>query len=164
MLWCTYCLYFQDVADALLLFVAWYWIFCTEIGGICLKIYWLHGERYSYSIFITVIALFLVWQKFKIFSDRIIGYYSNCWLIFRLSGSHLILKHGGVIMTSSNGKIFCVTGPLWGEVTVHRWIPFTKASDAELWCFLWSAPGQTFEQTIETPLIWGVIVPIMTSL
>ena len=24
--------------------------------------------------------------------------------------------------------------------TVHRWIPLTKASDAELWCFLWSAP------------------------
>ena len=23
---------------------------------------------------------------------------------------------------------------------IHRWIPHTKASDAELWCFLWSAP------------------------
>ena len=22
----------------------------------------------------------------------------------------------------------------------HRWIPLTKASDAERWCFLWSAP------------------------
>ena len=22
---------------------------------------------------------------------------------------------------------------------IHRWIPLTKASDAELWCFLWSA-------------------------
>ena len=31
-------------------------------------------------------------------------------------------------------------GPLWGEFTGHRWIPLTKASDAELWCFLWSAP------------------------
>ena len=43
-------------------------------------------------------------------------------------------------MTSSNGNIFRVTGPLCGEVTGHRWIPRTKASDAELWCFLWSAP------------------------
>ena len=25
-------------------------------------------------------------------------------------------------------------------VTGHRWIPHTKASGAELWCFLWSAP------------------------
>ena len=37
-------------------------------------------------------------------------------------------------------KLFRVTGPLCGEFTGHRWIPFTKASDAELWCFLWSAP------------------------
>ena len=27
--------------------------------------------------------------------------------------------------------------------TGHRWISFMKASDAELWCFLWSAPEQT---------------------
>ena len=44
------------------------------------------------------------------------------------------------MMTSSNGNIFRVTGPLWGEFTGDRWIPHTKASDAELWCFLWSAP------------------------
>ena len=33
-----------------------------------------------------------------------------------------------IMMTSSNGNIFRVTG--------HRWIPHTKASDVELWCFL----------------------------
>ena len=38
-----------------------------------------------------------------------------------------------------HGNIFHVTGPLWGESTGHRWIPLTKASDAELWCLLWSA-------------------------
>ena len=43
-------------------------------------------------------------------------------------------------MTSSNGSIFRVTGPLWGEFTGHRWIPLTKASNAELWFFIWSAP------------------------
>ena len=43
------------------------------------------------------------------------------------------------MMTSSNGNIFRVTGPLFGEFTCHRWIPLTKTSDAELWCFLWSA-------------------------
>ena len=37
--------------------------------------------------------------------------------------------------TSSNGNIFRVTGPLCGEFIGHRWIPRTKASDAELWCF-----------------------------
>ena len=39
------------------------------------------------------------------------------------------------MMTSSNGNIFCVTGPLCGEFTGHRWTPLTKDSDAELWCF-----------------------------
>ena len=60
-------------------------------------------------------------------------------------------------MTSSNGNIFHVTGPLWVEFTGYRWIPLTKASDAELKCFLWSAPAQTAEQTIETPAIWDAI-------
>ena len=36
------------------------------------------------------------------------------------------------MMTSSNGNIFRVTGPLCGEFTGRRWIPLTKASDAEL--------------------------------
>ena len=49
------------------------------------------------------------------------------------------------MMTSSNGSIFRVTGPLWREFTGHRWIPITKASDAELWCFLWPAPEQTIK-------------------
>ena len=44
------------------------------------------------------------------------------------------------MMTSSNGNIFRVTGPLCGEFIGHRWIPHTKASDAELWYFLWSVP------------------------
>ena len=38
-------------------------------------------------------------------------------------------------MSSSNGNIFRVTGHLCGEFTSHRWIPCTKASDAELWGF-----------------------------
>ena len=45
-----------------------------------------------------------------------------------------------IMMTSSNGNIFRVSGPLCGEFTGQRWIPCTKASDAEILCFLWSAP------------------------
>ena len=45
-----------------------------------------------------------------------------------------------LMMTSSNGNIFRVTGHLCGEFTGPRWIPHTKASDAELWCLLWSEP------------------------
>ena len=45
------------------------------------------------------------------------------------------------MMTSPKGNIFHVTGHLCGEFTGPLWIPNTKASDAELWCFLWSASG-----------------------
>ena len=61
------------------------------------------------------------------------------------------------MMTSSNGNIFRVTGPLCKEFTGHRWIPLTKASDAELWCFLWYSPNQTVEWTIQTLVILDAI-------
>ena len=61
-----------------------------------------------------------------------------------------------IMMTSSNGNIFRVTGLLCGEFTGHRWIPRTKSSDAELWCFLWSVPEpqlskQWRRRWLETP-------------
>ena len=37
-------------------------------------------------------------------------------------------------------KHYRVTGHLCGEFTGDRWIPRTKASDAELWCFLLYVP------------------------
>ena len=49
-------------------------------------------------------------------------------------------KTWDIMMTSSNGSIFRVTGHLCGEFTGPRWIPHTKASDAELRCLLGSAP------------------------
>ena len=48
---------------------------------------------------------------------------------------HLIM-YAIIIMTSSNGNVLRFTGPLCWEFTGHRWIPLTKASDAELWYFL----------------------------
>ena len=57
-----------------------------------------------------------------------------------LYGSSMENKLCPDMMTSSNGNIFHITGPLCGEFTGHWWIPHTKASDAELWCFLWSSP------------------------
>ena len=51
--------------------------------------------------------------------------------------SDTIKRH--IMMTSSNGNIFRVTGHLCGEFTGPRWIPRIKASDAEFWCFPWSA-------------------------
>ena len=50
-----------------------------------------------------------------------------------------------LMITSSNENIFRVTGHLCGEFTGLRWIPSTKASDADLWSFLWYAPEWTVE-------------------
>ena len=44
-----------------------------------------------------------------------------------------------IMMTSSNGNIFHITGLFCGEFTGDQWIPRSKASNVELWCFLWSA-------------------------
>ena len=47
------------------------------------------------------------------------------------------------MMTSSNGSIFHIIGLLCREFTGHRRISLTKASDPELWCFLWCEPELT---------------------
>ena len=54
--------------------------------------------------------------------------------------------HKVVLMTSSKGNIFRVTGHLCGEFTSHRWIPHTNASDAELWCFLYLRLNKRFSK------------------
>ena len=65
------------------------------------------------------------------------------WYDRDLTNSYLFRDEGYYssvhMFTSSNGMIFRVTDHLCGELTGPRWIPRTKASDAELWCFLWSA-------------------------
>ena len=62
------------------------------------------------------------------------------------------------MIMSSNGNAFrvtCVADPLWEDSTDDRWIPLTKASDAEL---------VSDEQTPETPMIYDAISLILTSL
>ena len=61
-------------------------------------------------------------------------------------------------------KKITVIGHLWGESKGHQWIPLTKASDVELWWFLWSAPEQMVEQTMATPVISDAITLILKSL
>ena len=65
-----------------------------------------------------------------------VSVHTSCWCV----GTSQDILFLGSMMTSSNGNIFRVTGHLCGEFTGPRWIPHTKASDAELWCLLWSAP------------------------
>ena len=50
------------------------------------------------------------------------------------------------MMTSTNGNIFRITGPSYGEFTGDWWIPPTKPSDADLWCFFWICTLQTLNK------------------
>ena len=87
---------------------------------------------------VVVIRITMIFYEFVIYkwcsaeTERPLHCFYHHWRLARKRFS---------MMTSSNGNISCVTGPLCWEFTGHRWIPLTKASDAELWCFLWSAPG-----------------------
>ena len=100
---------------------------------------------------------FILRYDSKLFSYMIrqetsVSYNYNAWhwfknLVFyehQTRNEQNTTKHGFVnwriMTTSSNGNIFHVTDHLCGEFTGHWWISRTKASDAELWCFLWSAP------------------------
>ena len=72
-----------------------------------------------------------------------------CWFKQKMVPRHSthvddgLVKRRDIMVTSSKGNIYRVTGPLCGEFTGHQWILLTKDSDTELWCFLWSAPEQT---------------------
>ena len=63
-----------------------------------------------------------------------------------------------IMMTSWNGNFSALLALREGNP------PVTKSSDGELWCFLWSAPEQTVEQTVGTLVIWYAIALIRTSL
>ena len=71
----------------------------------------------------------------------------------RSQGASLYMYTCFHMMTSSNGSTFLVTGHLCGEFTGPRWIPRTKASDAELWCFLDLRPNKRLSKQpwFETP-------------
>ena len=88
----------------------------TNFGSLCPKVTNFGSQNFGYQI---------------LFCTR---------LLMVANGVRHISQHRFIMMTSSNGNNFRVTGPLWGESTGHRWISPTEASDAELWCFLWSAP------------------------
>ena len=60
-------------------------------------------------------------------------------------------------MTSSNGNISRVTVLSCGEFTGHRnsqQFPAQRPVARILFCFLWSVPESTVQQTMETPVIW----------
>ena len=70
------------------------------------------------------------------------GYVIFGWMLHLLTGNVTVMytKIDITWWRHQMETFFRVTVHLCGEFTGPRWIPSTKASDAELWCFLWSAP------------------------
>ena len=88
---------------------------------------------------------------------------SNYFYVISLFLNNIILQNVLFMMMSSNGNILFLV--LLCERNHRSSVDsLTKASDSELWYFLWSAPGQTVEQTIETPVMWHAIALIKMSL
>ena len=80
----------------------------------------------SFHIFILSISLLVM--------SNIRNYFSTLM-------QHSPPEHDDVI----KWKLFPRYWPFVRGIHRSRWIPRTKASDAGLWCFLWSAPGWTVE-------------------
>ena len=96
----------------------------------------LHGDTFSW-------LLLVLWIDF-LYRFHIKGIYSNPYdFVIRIVENEQRLRlcraltlNKEHMMTSSNGNIFGVTGPLGGEFTGHGEFP---------WGFLWSALEQTAE-------------------
>ena len=136
-----YCI---NVALSHRLNILWYHIYVQSIA-----IYqeWIHNRRKcSLGAFESI---FHIWPSYGIYEyvyrptgsfhvELVLSvqYQYRGWCYFR----HQLECVARIMMTSSNRNIFHATGLLCGELTGDRWIPDIKANDAELWCFLWSAP------------------------
>ena len=120
----------------------WYWKW--EALTLTFKVIWPFRlkKRHSTSLFYTDLG----WARGATRPKRALAYIYECLFPFILLSTWW--RH--------QMKTLSVL------LTLCEWNP--PASDAELWCFLWFAPEQTVEETIETPVIWDAIVLIMTSL
>ena len=71
-------------------------------------------------------SLLLDWTYLKSYSTRPFCQPSSWWLDTMIHVTFWVDVWWFIIMTSPNGNIFRVTGPLWGEFTGHRWIPLQR--------------------------------------
>ena len=120
--------------------------------GLCLKCKYVRLYKYSRAKIINDLMHLLtvhahihhnghyVWMQGHIYCCKPMCCTLSMYLSIHSSNQPVNQPSNHPMMTSSsNGNIFRVPGYLCGEFTGPRWISRTKASDAELWCFLWSA-------------------------
>ena len=106
---------------------------------------WVHYERlhnHNNAKHNKTVFIFLgIYCRCSICLNADLLHFSNC-----ASVSDVTINHDDVIKRKHFPRyslfVRGIRRCLCGEFTGHRWIPLTKASDVELWCFLWSAPEQ----------------------
>ena len=123
-LWFVFALHFDDIRRSTLVFSYQYTCDLMQ-AKVSIKGTWLINTTNIYAIWCYCEVLICDRYEVRLWARRY-----GCMVKPALNSS---------MMTSSNRNIFRVTGHLCGEFTGQRWIPCTEASDAELWCFLWSA-------------------------
>ena len=123
---------------------------CLGLNVLTACFRWQQRKHWSYALLALcegnppVIDGFPSWRVSNTEGVCILWCYHEIWLrfggldnVYMLNATLLLSQLfswmiESVMMTSSNGTIFRVTGPLCREFTSHLWIPLTKASDAEL--------------------------------
>ena len=130
--WLREYIYFVLLSSSNRKYVLWTITHCLRLGhetmvcGVCLSIFKCHAYNVYNQMVISYIAI------------------PNFLLATTMAAHDDVIKK----------KHFRVTGPLCGEFIGHWWIPLTRASDAVLWCFLWSAKRlskQSWGWWFETP-------------
>ena len=126
-----------------------------------------HAEFRSEHVLINL-GFGIAWEENRKFVDRrlhsdaraqpetFLWNYCPKWM-----NNRSVQVHNDVIKMETFSALlafFAGNSPVTGE------FPAKKASNAELWYLLRSAPEPTVEQTMETPVIWDAIALFMTSL
>ena len=98
--------------------------------------YVLQMHRYFLDNWITGNRLLLLLTEITV--ERTVGLTVICDILWYLCVRFSWWRRQMEIFSAL--PVLCV-----GNSPSHRWIPLTQCINAELWCFLWSAPEQTVE-------------------
>ena len=103
---------------------SWAVVACAKFCRDIIISYWIRAKWNFHRIWIVMEKSLVKWVPLS----------ESPYQLFSLSGRN------GFMMLSTNGIIFRVTGPLCDRlIPPPPPPPPPKASDAKLWCFLWSA-------------------------
>ena len=93
------------------------------------------------------VLAFFVFVLSVLFTHILQGYFTNTgWNRVIMQNAIAWWRHRMETFSMLLAFLGVGNSPVTGEFSTPK-----KASDAELWCFLWCAPNPTLEQTMETP-------------